>query len=34
MRLRKITLREIHMPLVAPFQPSFGETSLRRILLI
>src|SRR5271155_33367 len=34
MRLRKITLREIHMPLVAPFQTSFGETSLRRILLI
>src|SRR5580704_18233642 len=33
MRLRKITLREIHMPLVAPFQTSFGETSLRRILL-
>ena len=34
MRLRKITLREIHMPLVAPFQTSFGETSLRRILLV
>src|SRR3984893_14673901 len=33
MRLRKITLREIHMPLIAPFQTSFGETSLRRILL-
>jgi O-succinylbenzoate synthase len=34
MRLRKITLREIHMPLIAPFQTSFGETSLRRILLL
>ena len=34
MRLRKITLREIHMPLVAPFQTSFGKTSLRRILLL
>ncbi len=34
MRLRKITLREIHMPLIAPFQTSFGETSLRRILLV
>jgi O-succinylbenzoate synthase len=34
MRLRKITLREIHMQLVAPFQTSFGKTSLRRILLL
>jgi O-succinylbenzoate synthase len=34
MRLHKITLREIHMPLIAPFQTSFGETSLRRIVLI
>jgi O-succinylbenzoate synthase len=34
MRLRKITLREIHLPLIAPFQTSFGETSLRRILLV
>src|SRR5580700_10255427 len=34
MRLRKITLREIQMPLIAPFQTSFGETSLRRILLL
>jgi o-succinylbenzoate synthase len=34
MRLRKITLREIHMPLLAPFQTSFGSTSLRRILLV
>jgi o-succinylbenzoate synthase len=34
MRLRKITLREIHMPLIAPFQTSFGTSSLRRILLV
>jgi o-succinylbenzoate synthase len=34
MRLRKITLREIHMPLMAPFQTSFGTTALRRILLV
>ena len=34
MRLRKITLREIHMPLIAAFQTSFGETSLRRMLLL
>jgi o-succinylbenzoate synthase len=34
MRLRKLTLREIHMPLIAPFETSFGATSLRRILLV
>jgi O-succinylbenzoate synthase len=34
MRLNKITLREIHLPLIAPFETSFGQTSLRRILLI
>ncbi len=34
MRIKKITLREIHLPLIAPFQTSFNETSLRRILLI
>ena len=34
MRLKKITLREIHLPLIAPFQTSFSETSLRRILLV
>jgi len=27
-------LREIHLPLIAPFQTSFSETSLRRILLV
>ncbi len=32
--LRKITLREIHLPLIAPFETSFGKTSLRRILLV
>ena len=34
MRLRKITLREIHMPLLAPFATSFGTSDLRRILLV
>src|ERR1700723_2777294 len=34
MRLKKITLREIHLPLIMPFETSFGETSLRRILLV
>jgi O-succinylbenzoate synthase len=34
MRIRKITLREIHLKLLAPFQTSFGTSDLRRILLI
>src|ERR1700690_2280765 len=34
MKLKKITLREIHLPLIAPFETSFGQTSLRRILLV
>jgi O-succinylbenzoate synthase len=34
MRLRKLTLREIHLPLVEPFQTSFETTALRRILLL
>ena len=34
MRLCKITLREIHIQLIAPFETSFGSTSLRRILLV
>jgi o-succinylbenzoate synthase len=34
MRLRKITLREIHLQLLSPFQTSFGTSSLRRILLV
>src|SRR3984957_20553082 len=34
MKLRKITLREIHLPLVSPFETSFGRTELRRILLV
>jgi o-succinylbenzoate synthase len=34
MRVRKITLREIHLPLIAPFQTSFGTSTLRRIPLI
>jgi o-succinylbenzoate synthase len=34
MRLRKLTLREIHLPLVEPFQTSFDTTTLRRVLLL
>src|SRR5271156_2723005 len=34
MKVKKITLREIHLPLIAPFETSFGQTSLRRILLV
>jgi O-succinylbenzoate synthase len=34
MRLDRVTLREIRMPLVTPFETSFGRTSLRRILLV
>jgi o-succinylbenzoate synthase len=34
MRIRKITLREIHLQLLSPFQTSFGTSDLRRILLL
>ena len=34
MRVEQITLRELHMNLVAPFQTSMGSTTLRRILLV
>jgi O-succinylbenzoate synthase len=34
MRIEKITLREIRMQLVTPFETSFVRTSLRRILLV
>jgi o-succinylbenzoate synthase len=34
MRIGKIILREIRMPLVSPFETSFGRTSVRRILLV
>jgi len=34
MRLCQATLREIRMPLVRPFETSFGRTSDRRILLV
>src|SRR5579863_10636966 len=33
MRIDAIVLREIHMPLVRPFETSFGVTRSRRILL-
>ena len=34
MRLCEATLREIRMPLVRPFETSFGRTVERRILLV
>ncbi|MGA2719639.1 MAG: o-succinylbenzoate synthase, partial [Candidatus Acidiferrales bacterium] len=34
MRLRKITLREIHLRLLSAFETSFGKTQLRRIVLV
>jgi O-succinylbenzoate synthase len=34
MIIEQITLREIQMPLVAPFETSFGATATRRMLLI
>lgn len=34
MRIRKITLREIHLRLLSPFETSFGKTDLRRIVLL
>jgi O-succinylbenzoate synthase len=34
MKLQKIALREIHMPLVTPFETSFGRVTDRRMLLV
>ena len=34
MRIDSIVLRELHMPLVRPFETSFGVTRDRRILLV
>ena len=34
MRLSKLTLREIHLRLISPFETSFGKTDLRRIVLV
>ncbi|HXZ14030.1 MAG TPA: o-succinylbenzoate synthase [Candidatus Sulfotelmatobacter sp.] len=34
MRVRRLTLREIHLKLVEPFQTSFDTSDLRRILLL
>jgi O-succinylbenzoate synthase len=34
MRIREITLRELHMPLVTPFETSVERTDVRRILLV
>ena len=33
MKIDAIILRELHLPLVRPFETSFGVTSKRRILL-
>ena len=34
MQVHRVTLREVHIPLVTPFETSFGRTTLRRILLV
>ncbi len=34
MKIDSIVLREIRMPLVRPFETSFGRTTDRRILLV
>ena len=34
MKIQRITLREIHMPLVTPFETSFGRLTNRRMLLV
>ena len=34
MKINRVELREIQMPLVHPFETSFGRTTLRRILLV
>ena len=34
MRIREMTLREVQMKLITPFEISVGRTELRRILLV
>ncbi|MFY9529541.1 MAG: o-succinylbenzoate synthase [Candidatus Acidiferrales bacterium] len=34
MRIHKICLRELHLQLLAPFETSFGRSTLRKILLV
>jgi O-succinylbenzoate synthase len=34
MKIQRVTLREIHMPLLQPFETSFGSLQNRRILLV
>lgn len=34
MKLERLELRELEMPLLAPFETSFGRTTLRRILIV
>lgn len=34
MRIERVTLRELHINLLAPFETSFGTTSLRKVLVV
>jgi O-succinylbenzoate synthase len=34
MRIREVTLRELRMQLIAPFETSFGKSDVRRVLLV
>ena len=34
MKIQRVTLREIHMPLLQPFETSFGSMKNLRILLV
>ena len=34
MKIERIELREIQLPLVAPFETSFGQTTERQIILV
>ena len=34
MKIQKVTLREIRMPLVTPFETSFGRLTDRRMLIV
>src|SRR5882724_8182194 len=34
MKIQRVTLREVHMPLLQPFETSFGNMQNRRILLV
>ena len=34
MKIERVELREIRLPLVAPFETGFGRTSERRIIVV